>query len=68
MVTINLFQTQFTDDEWDAIERGLVLLIEQGNKGLGRHTPPRSITDDIQEAQRLHPYAETALLKIELAQ
>lgn len=66
MVTINLFQTQFTSDEWDALERALVTMLD-----VSRMRPAFVAGlsgDDVQECRRLAPHAETALLKIELAQ
>jgi hypothetical protein len=64
MVSINLFQTQFTNDEWDAIERALITLMDVATM---RSSFVQGISgEDLQETKRLAPHAETALLKIEL--
>lgn len=63
MVSINLYQTQFTNDEWDAIERALITMTDVACRRTNFLNG-----DDLQEVQRLAPHAETALLKIELGE
>lgn len=66
MVSVNVYQSEFTEDEWDAIERALITLLDVANAS------PRFVMglsgDDLQEARRLVPHAESALLKVELRQ
>lgn len=60
MATIDIYQDSgFTGDELDAIERALVLFLDG-------HWVARS--KDTDEIRRLHPFAESALKKIEDAQ
>lgn len=59
MVSISLYQTQFTNGEWDAIERALITMLDvSARRVIGG--------DDQAEIARLTSAAESALLKVEL--